>query len=113
MNSVWLNLVPWAFSGVVIIAGAILALKVGVPGVKIAALEQHIKLIDLQQRTALERAELAEQRAVRLGEQLQEATEALKKANIKIAALLTVIELKDDWDEVKKAHFENAGLKNK
>lgn len=94
-----LNLIPWLFSGILLLGGAFLAWRVGMPAVKIAALEQHIKLIELQQKTAIERAELAEARSTRLGEQLAGATEALKEANMRIASLLTVIELKGDWEK--------------
>lgn len=92
------TLVPWLFSGLLVLVGGFLAWKVGIPAVKMAAMEQHIKLISLQQRTAMERAEFAEQRATQMGEQLAAATAELKTANMRIASLLTVIELKQDWD---------------
>jgi hypothetical protein len=92
------QVIPWLFAGLVVLAGGLLAWKVGVPAVQIASLKQHITLMELQLKTAIERAELAEGKSLRYSEQLAASTSELKTANMQIAQLLSVFVLKTEYD---------------
>lgn len=91
-----LTIAPWVFTAVTLLTAGLLGWKIGLPAVKILQLEQRIKLLDLQFQTALEKAELAEKRADHLEDQLKRALDELHTANMRLASLLTVIELKKD-----------------
>lgn len=96
------SILPWAFGALGIGLLGILGWRIGMPMIRIAELEQRVKLMETQLLTAKERYEAAEAREQRCISQLEQATLDLKKADVRIAAFLTVLELKEGAKQTLK-----------
>lgn len=97
-----LSIVPWLFGVAGFIVLAVLAWKIGLPAFRIAELSQRVKLVETKLETAKEKAEAAEVREQRCIAELQVATSESKKQAQRVAALLTVFELKTGAKELLK-----------
>lgn len=104
-------LVPEVLKLLGLLALALVAWKFGLPAVRILNLEQEVKLLRLELATEKATAKATELRFHELAEEHARVITELKDSNKKLAACLTVFELKTgaDGTAVLKKLVEGAG----
>ncbi len=89
-----LKIIPWAISMLVLAGSGLLGWKIGVPGAKIAQLEQRIKLFELKLRQSDDRAKTAEALAKELSKKMDMVLRENDLLHKQVRSVLDTIELK-------------------